>query len=160
MLSDHQELKVKSLSNLAKSRYVYSKSNKNKIPFLLHPSKGRVETDKHMMEVATNFYQELYDGKPIDTSYCRELFNDITPLNQDEIKNLERDITMNECDEALKSMSLGPAPSDDGITIEIWRYIFALTGQHFLRLINVAKNGHFHNGFLNALLIPLKKRQF
>ncbi|CAF4928454.1 unnamed protein product, partial [Rotaria socialis] len=46
-----------------------------------------------MMEICCNFYQDLYNVKPIDTSYWSELFEDITTLNQNDIDLLDRDIT-------------------------------------------------------------------
>ena len=77
ILPERQELNIKGLSNLAKSRITYSKINQSKIPFLQHPLKGRVDTSSDMVDAAWLFYKELYDIKPIDTSCWDELFTDI-----------------------------------------------------------------------------------
>ena len=149
---------LKSLSNLAKARVAHDKANQSRINFLIHLSKGRVETENEMIDVATNFYQELYDVKPIDTSYWKDLFADITTLNQNDIDLLDRDITTNECYDALKAMPAGKVPGDDGLTVEIWKFIFPIIGEHYLRMINTAKcKGQFHDGFLNGFLTLLKK---
>ncbi|CAF3744353.1 unnamed protein product, partial [Rotaria socialis] len=148
----------KCLSNLAKARFAHGKANQSRIAYLIHPSKGRVETDNEMMEICCNFYQDLYNVKPIDTSYWSELFEDITTLNQNDIDLLDRDITTGECLEALKAMQLGRVPGDDGLTIELWRFIFPIIGGHFIKMVNIAKDkGNFHDGFLNGLLTLLKK---
>ncbi|CAF1666942.1 unnamed protein product, partial [Rotaria sordida] len=125
----------KCLSNLAKVRLAHGKANQSRIAYLTHPSKGRVETDNGMMEICCNFYQDLYNVKPIDTYYWSELFEDITTLNQNDIDLLDRDITTDECYEALKAMQLGRVPGDDGLTIELWRFIFPIIGEPLLNLI-------------------------
>ncbi|CAF3766522.1 unnamed protein product [Rotaria sp. Silwood1] len=118
----------KCLSNLAKARLAHAKANQSRIYYLTHPSKGRVETDDGMMEICCNFYQDLYNVKPIDTFYWSELFGDIATLSQNDIDLLDRDITTDECYEALKAMQLGRVPGDDGLTIELWKFIFPIIG--------------------------------
>jgi hypothetical protein len=149
---------TKCLSNLAKARFAHEKANQSRIAYLTHPTKGRVETDTEMMEVCSSFYQDLYNVKPIDTSYWSEIFVNITTLNQNDTDLLDRDITPGECHEALKAMQLGRAPGDDGLTLELWRIIFPIIGGHFVKMVNAAKDkGQFHDGFLNGLLTLLKK---
>ncbi|CAF4457223.1 unnamed protein product, partial [Rotaria magnacalcarata] len=80
----------------AKARLAHGKANQSRIAYLIHPSTGRVEVDNEMMEICCNFYQALYNVKPIDTSYWSELFEDITTLNQNDIDLLDRDITTGE----------------------------------------------------------------
>ncbi|CAF3114021.1 unnamed protein product, partial [Rotaria sp. Silwood2] len=61
---------------------------------------------------------------------------------------LERDIGYAKCHDTLKIMPLGRAPGEDGITIEVWRYLCPIIGEYYVRMINVAKgDGHFHDGF-------------
>ncbi|CAF4568417.1 unnamed protein product, partial [Rotaria magnacalcarata] len=111
-----------------------------------------------MIEAATNFYEQLYDTKPIDISCWNELFDDIPSLNKNDSDKLECDITFTECNEALKSMASGRSPGTDGITVEVWKKIFPIIGEYYVRMVNTAKlKGHFHEGFLNALLTLLKK---
>ncbi|CAF3957632.1 unnamed protein product, partial [Rotaria magnacalcarata] len=153
-----QEQDVTSLSILAKARIAHAKSNKSRIIFLDHPVKGRVDSNIDMIETATNFYEQLYDTKPIDISCWNELFDDIPSLNKIDSDKLECDITLTECNDALKSMAMGRSPGTDGITVEVWKKIFPIIGEYYVRMINTAKlKGHFHEGFLNALLTLLKK---
>ena len=157
-LPERQELSIKGLSNLAKSHITYSKTNQSKISFLQHPFKGLVDTSSDMVAAASLFYKELYDIKPIDTSCWDELFTDIPSLNKNDRDALSRDITFSECYSALMAIPTGHSPGDDGITVEVWRLLFPIVGEHYVRMINTANsNSYFHNGFLNALLILLKK---
>ncbi|CAF3489106.1 unnamed protein product [Rotaria socialis] len=155
---DQQEQDVTSLSILAKARIAHAKSNKSRIIFLDHPVKGRVDSNIDMIETATNFYEQLYDTKPIDRSCWNELFDDIPSLNKIDSDKLECDITLTECNETLKSVAMGRSPGTDGITVEVWKKIFPIIGEYYVRMINTAKlKGHFHEGFLNALRTLLKK---
>ncbi|CAF3298203.1 unnamed protein product [Rotaria socialis] len=155
---DQQEQDVTSLSILAKARIAHAKSNKSRIIFLDHPVKGRVDSNIDMIETATNFYEQLYDTKPIDRSCWNELFDDIPSLNKIDSDKLECDITLTECNETLKSVAMGRYPGTDGITVEVWKKIFPIIGEYYVRMINTAKlKGHFHEGFLNALRTLLKK---
>ncbi|CAF4182770.1 unnamed protein product, partial [Rotaria magnacalcarata] len=87
-----------------------------------------------------------------------ELFDDIPSLNKNDSDKLECDITFTECNEALKSMASGRSPGTDGITVEVWKKIFPIIGEYYVRMVNTAKlKGHFHEGFVNALLTLLKK---
>ncbi|CAF3557390.1 unnamed protein product [Adineta steineri] len=158
VVSNQVDRNLKCLGNLVKSRIAHDKANQSRIKFLIHSTKGRVENASEMMEIATNFYQDLYDFKAIDKDYWKELFKDLPTLSQEDSDFLEQDITMNECHEALKTMPLGKAPGDDGLTVEVWRIIFPVIGERYLHMINTAKlKGQFYNGFLNGLLTLLKK---
>ena len=92
MFNNRQELNVKSLSNIAKTRFTYAKTNQNRITYLVDPMKGRVDTVEEMIEVATIFYQDLYGIKPIDRSIWNELFTDRTTLKYDDMIKLEGDM--------------------------------------------------------------------
>ncbi|CAF4179305.1 unnamed protein product [Rotaria sp. Silwood2] len=64
----HQEHNIQSLGILAKAHFTYSKCNQNRIQFLERPTKGRVETDLEILEIATDFCNDLYDVKTADTT--------------------------------------------------------------------------------------------
>ncbi|CAF0977242.1 unnamed protein product [Didymodactylos carnosus] len=152
------EKSTTSLGMIAKSTLANVRSNKSQIPFLLHPTKGRVTTESEMLDVATSFYQELYSRKPIDNQVWSELFDGLPTISDQEQKSLDKDITIVECYEALKSMPLGKSPGEDGITVDVWKVIFPFIGEHYVKMVNVAmEKGHFQPKFLNAILTLLKK---
>ncbi|CAF2661976.1 unnamed protein product [Rotaria sp. Silwood2] len=146
------------ITERSKAHFTYYKFNQNRIQFLDHPTKGRVKTDLEMLELATDFYKDLYDVKTVDTTIWNELFTGLPTLNPIDMICLEHDIGYAKCHNTLKIMPLGRVPGEDGITIEVWRYLFPIIGEYYVRMINVAKcNGHFHDGFLNAMLTFLKQ---
>ncbi|CAF4019582.1 unnamed protein product [Rotaria sordida] len=141
----------------AKARLVYSKANQSRIDVLDDPIKGQVKTNADMIDTAVKFYQDLYDIKTIDTSIWNELFTDLPSLNPTDREYLEHDISYEECYNVLKIMPLGRVPGEDGITVEVRRYLFPVIDEYYVQMINLAKsNGQFHDGFLNAMLTLLK----
>ena len=37
---------------------------------------------------------------------------------------------------ALKAIPTGHSPGDDGITVEVWRFLFPIIGEYYVRMIN------------------------
>ena len=154
----YRERNAQKLGEIAQSRLASTRSNQAVIQFLNHPVKGRVDQIEDMLDVATSFYRDLYQEKDIDTSLWTSLFDGLPKLKVEERALLDRDITVTECYEALRSMSDGKTPGDDGISVEVWRIIFPLIGNNYVQMINnVKKKGCFPPEFLRALLSLLKK---
>ena len=79
-------------------------------------------------------------------------------MNKNDRDALSRDITFSECYSALKAIPTGHSAGDDGITVKVWRLLFPIVGEHYMRMINTTNSkGYLHNGFLNTLLILLEK---
>lgn len=153
-----QERSPGALNTLARTALFNRQAQRATIPFLDHPTRGRITTDHGMLEIATAFYRELYQRKPCDESAWQEIFDGTPMLSQQDRLILDQDLTVAECHEALRTMAAGRSPGDDGITVEVWRVIFPIIGEYYVRMANIAKaNGHFIPGFLNALLTLLKK---
>ncbi|CAF1158654.1 unnamed protein product [Didymodactylos carnosus] len=146
------------LSTAAKMKLSNSQSNQSLISFLLHPTKGRVSAIPDMLDVATQFYKDLYSPKSIDTSRWDELFEGLPKLSDNNRDIMEGEITAAECMTALKEMKLRKSPGEDGITVEVWKKIFPIIGDHYAQMLNVSfKCNCFKNGFLRAILTLLKK---
>ncbi|CAF4567432.1 unnamed protein product, partial [Didymodactylos carnosus] len=153
-----QQRNAQSLGILARSRLSCLQSNQSKISFLVHPTKGRIESIDGMLDIATNFYRELYQGKTVNEAVWNSLLDGLPMMDQHDRMELDREITVAECFDALRAMPSGRAPGEDGILVEIWQAIFPIIGEHYVRMINVAKEkGCFQPGFLSALLTLLKK---
>ena len=153
-----QERSAQSLNLLARSSLANLQAKRSAIPFLDHPSLGRVTTDPEMMTIATKFYNELYEDKRVDEEIWKDLLDGLPTLSDQDRTTLDEEVTVEECLEALRSMSNGRSPGEDGITTEVWRAVFPTIGKHYVRMLNVARShGRFRPGFLNALLTLLKK---
>ncbi|CAF1314540.1 unnamed protein product [Didymodactylos carnosus] len=107
------------------------KASQTRIPFLLHPTKGKIESTDEILTVATEFYTDLYSEKPVDCKVWSEFLTGLATLSHQNADNLEREITVIECYNALKEMTIGRSPRDDGITVEVWRAIFSIIGEYF-----------------------------
>ncbi|CAF4595396.1 unnamed protein product, partial [Didymodactylos carnosus] len=117
-LSGMYEKAADVLSTAAKMKLSNSQSNQSLISFLLHPTKGRVSAIPDMLDVATQFYKDLYSPKSIDTSRWDELFEGLPKLSDNNRDIMEGEITAAECMTALKEMKLRKSPGEDGITVE------------------------------------------
>lgn len=152
------ERDLKSLGSLAKSSLANAQANRSKIKFLDHPTKGRVEAVEDLIEVATDFYQNLYKKQVVDRNQWDTLFQGLPQLNEQDREKLNDDLTYQELYKAVREMPKGRAPGEDGLTAEVWEVIFPIVGHRFLQMINMAKEREsFSPGFLNALLTLIKK---
>lgn len=153
-----KERNIDSLNALARSAISNLQSKRSTIPFLDHPTRGRVTTVPEMLNIASAFYQDLYGQEQVDESSWQNLFCGLPKLSERDRLVLDKEFTATECYEALRSMSPGRAPGEDGIPMEVWRAIFPLIGECYLKMVNTAKrDGLLHLGFLRALLTLLKK---
>ena len=59
-------------------------------------------------------------------------------LCEEEYEECEGKLTLEECRTALKSMSNGKSPGEDGFTVEFYRCFFELLGQDLLNSFNAA----------------------
>ncbi|CAF1244666.1 unnamed protein product [Didymodactylos carnosus] len=96
------EKNVKDLSLIAKTTMASTKASQTRIPFLLHPTKGKVESTDEILTVATDFYTDLYSEKPVDCKVWDGFLAGLPTLNPQNIDKLEREITVVECYNALK----------------------------------------------------------
>ncbi|CAF3328262.1 unnamed protein product [Rotaria socialis] len=101
----------------------------SELPFLIIPVKGGVDSNIDTIEAATNFYEQLYDIKPIERSCWDKLFDDISSINKVDSDKLECDIALTECNDTLKSLPIGQSPGTDGITVEISKKFSPIIGK-------------------------------
>lgn len=154
----HWERDVKTIGTSARSELASAQTNKSMIKFLDHPTKGRVDTTDGMMEIASEFYKNLYDHQNVDNNLWQTLFEGLPKLNIQNREKLEADLTLDEVLKAVREMPTGKAPGGDGITAEVWRVIFPIIGGHYIEMVNKAKEERqFLPGFLTAILTLLKK---
>lgn len=155
----YRERSTQELGEIARSRLSSTRANQSVIHFLNHPLKGRVDEVDDMLEVATSFYQDLYQEKQINTSSWNELFADLPKLSEQDRELLDQEISTTECFNALRAIPDQRSPGEDGITADVWLLIFPIIGSHYVQMINTAKTkGQFHPEFLRALLTLLKKK--
>ncbi|CAF1655622.1 unnamed protein product, partial [Didymodactylos carnosus] len=67
--------------------------------------------------------------KPVDCKVWDGFLADLPTLNPQNIDKLETEITVVECYNALKEMTIGRSQGDDDITVEVWRVTFPIIGE-------------------------------
>jgi len=152
------ERDIQSLGTLAKSGIAIEQRNKSNVKFLIHPTKGKVDSIDDMIEIASDFYKNLYKKQQIDTNLWSTLFDGIPMLNDQDKDKLDADLSYEEVHKAVCGMPKRRAPGEDGLTAEVWEVIFPIVGHRYIQMVNKAKEkGQFLPGFLNALLTLIKK---
>ena len=103
---------------------------------------------KAIMSNLKAFYSNLYKRTSTKTeNECQQYLKDISgpKLHENDKQSCEREITKNECWDALKSMGNNKSPGNDGLTKEFYLASFAERQDYLLQSINFS----FHNGQLS-----------
>ncbi|KAK6188037.1 hypothetical protein SNE40_004305 [Patella caerulea] len=97
-----------------------------------------------LLEIARNFYLDLFTRESIDITLCNEFLADLPGLDNDESESCEGYITLNEIQNSLKNMNSDRSPGSDGLSREFYLYFLDLFGPVLVELYNSS----FDNGFL------------
>jgi len=93
------------------------------------------------MTAIQTFYENLYSSE-IDHSnngiydFGREL--QFAKLSDEEKRNLDGEITVEECESILNTFKNGKSPGDDGYTAEFYKQFFSLLSQDLVSSFNAA----------------------
>ncbi|XP_071138839.1 uncharacterized protein [Mytilus edulis] len=102
--------------------------------------KGEIITDSsEILKLEKNFYENLYKStNPNENEikkYITETKVDKT-LSHEETQNLEGELTIKECTEAIKSMKLNKSPGIDGISVEFYRTFWTNLKEIVVKVFN------------------------
>ena len=123
----------------------------------------KLQTPRDILEEEERFFKEIYTSRNKDPN-C-PIFNDFfeteNSLSEEIAKTCEGDMSIDECERALKTMENNKTPGTDGLTPEFYRYFWNLLGSFMVSSFNYA----FQNGTLSISqrqgiisLIPKKKK--
>ena len=74
------------------------------------------------------------------------------------VQTLNRPITLEELSATLKEMAPSKAPSLDGVTTELYKYLWPIIGPDYLSMLeNALTQGKFHHGITEGLIALLYK---
>ena len=141
--------KVKYLEiNEKPTRFFLQKEKKsalNKCITKLIKSDGTIiDTNEEIQEECAFFYKSLYSSEQIDNSLESYFFKDLPTLTSTSTSVCEGEITLEECEKAIKLMSNLKTPGVDGLPKEFYVFAFKYIGKSFVRLINRC----WHEGLL------------
>jgi hypothetical protein len=102
-----------------------------------------LDDPKIIMDHLSNFYKSLYAPEPItkdniDLAYCNNLYDKFVSdiqMSQEDMVDLEADITEKELFEAIKGMPVNKTPGTDGITVEFYKKFWNHIKSPFIRCI-------------------------
>ena len=84
-----------------------------------------VTESSKILDELSSFYENLYKASIYHEEYKDEFLSDFVPQISPEQKQLcEKEISMQECNEALDKMKLNKSPGTDGITVEFYRFFW------------------------------------
>ena len=126
-----------------------------------------VSTDQELLTLCSEFYENLYSTRA--PTFCK-LSNYSFPPPDRYLSDAHRDllaaeITKEDLEFALKSMTTGKSPGADGFTVEFYRKFWPIVGTLVYDSIAAAQNnGHFtyaqRQGILKLLPKPKKDPRF
>ena len=95
-----------------------------------------ITTNNGIQKECVNFYKSLYSDKDIDPTIDDYFLADIPSLNEDSSNLCEGDLTLGECNEALKLMLNHKSPGPDGLPKEFYAFAFPFIGKSYVKLMN------------------------
>lgn len=136
------------------------KEMERKQMFYLKYPNGTLTTDpKDMRMLARNFYEELFGAQKCDISCIDLLLNGIPKLNDEQRKELDSKIKMEELSEAVNQLSLGKAPGIDGLPAEFYRKFWKILNEDILEVYRASfENGKLPTSCRRAVISLLPKK--
>ena len=130
--------------------------SKSRTAFVLITEEGKtINTQKGILNEQKRFYEKLYSA---DKSVKFKIDNDSAPrLSEEEQRELDKPITKQEVADALKKMSKGKCPGQDGLSVDIMKFFFKWIGSPLFEALQEGiQEGKLHPTALMGIinLIP------
>ena len=93
-------------------------------------------SNKEIVEECTLFYKKLYTKESIDSTLDSYFLHEMPALSDDAVEQCEGEITLKECEIALKNMANYKTPGLDGLPKEFYVFAFPYIGNTFVDLLN------------------------
>lgn len=113
---------------------VRGRQQRNSIVGLLG-QEGVVSSVEGMLQVAVDFYRELFRGRgPLNHAAGVLLAGLTDVLAKEESEALEEPLSLQEVEAALNSLKMGKAPGCDGLPVEFYKALFPLIGSELVEM--------------------------
>jgi len=116
-----------------------SRQNNNCIKSLKDKAGNAKTTDEDIMDIAYEFYNDLYSTRQATNTEVDNYFDTITPESQlscNEKDSCEGEITYDECTRAVSKMKENKAPGLDGICSEFYQKMWSVIGNLLVKVFN------------------------
>ena len=145
----------KPLARLNKKKRERTQINK------IRNEKGEVTTDTtEIQSILRDYYKQLYANKMDNLEEMDKFLerNNLPRLNQEEIQNMNRQITSNEIETMTKNLPKNKSPGPDGFTGEFYQTFREELTPIFLKLFpKTAEKGTLPNSFYEATITLIPK---
>ena len=134
---EYGEKPTKYFFNMEKKSY-----NKKVISELKRSDGKTVVNEQEIMTAIQTFYENLYssdiDHRSNNVFYDFGRNLQFAKLSDEEMLDLDGEITSEECETILNTFQNGKSPGDDGYTAEFYKQFFSLLGQDLVNSFNAA----------------------
>jgi len=97
---------------------------------------GNVTSDPlEMRRLAVDFYVDLYAKECTGNFDADELFNNLPVLDEENVKDLDSDLSFEEVTKAVNQLSSGRAPGIDGLPAEFYKTFWGIIGKDFFKVV-------------------------
>ena len=125
------EKNTKYFCNLEKRHFI-SKS----LPKLIDKYDKVLTNQEDIVREVKTFYEKLYNSREVENKDLRNIITHVPCLTQDEGKDLEGEITLEEATQALKIMANNKSPGTDGFTVEFFKVFWNRIGTLVVNSLN------------------------
>ena len=106
-----------------------------------------------------HFYKTLYSRVPTDESTLDELFNNLNKLEISDSEDLDRLLSQDELDLAVKQLGKNKTLGLDGLTSEFFLYFWPILKNYFLSVLQSSvENGSLPRSLRRAVITLLPKK--
>ena len=117
--------------NLEKRHYVSKNMSR-----LIDKHNNVLTNQNDVLQEVHDFYKSLYREKDVEQCEIKDLVKNIQTLSEQEAKELEGKITLEEATDVLKNMKNNKSPGSDGFTVEFFKVFWKKLGVFVIRAIN------------------------
>jgi len=108
------------------------KERGRKMMMHLKDGNGNVVSDpKEMRKIALSFYKDLFREGLCDIGCMEELHKDLLKLSDEQSKQLDSGLQLQELSEAVMKLSTGKTPGLDGLPAEFYKHFWNLLKDDF-----------------------------
>ena len=130
----------------------------------LYDKNGKSTTDQNeIIEIGVDYYKKLYKSTNPDNDKLKKYIENTkvhNKLSNNESEKCEREITIEECKNAIFKMNLNRAPGLDGLSVEFNRKFWNSLKKLVTKVFNLKyERGHLSNSQkIGAISLIFKKK--
>ena len=133
-----------------------NRSGMKNVTIILNANREEKTNQKEILKEMERYYEKLYTSdESVEFDYVNNYGVKIT---DEQSKNLDEDISMDELQNAIKESKRGVSPGGDGITTEFYIMFFPLIKETLYNCIRFSlSTGKLHNSALKGLITCIPK---